>query len=47
MEENNIKLEQLMKEFSKKDIIAKKQTKVERKYIKYSKKFKERFGRDA
>lgn len=47
MEENNIKLEQLMKEFSKEDVVAKKQTRIERKYIKYSKKFKERFGRDV
>ena len=47
MEENNIKLEQLMKDFSKNNIVTKKKTRIERKYIKYSKKFKERFGRDA
>ena len=47
MEENNMKLEQLMKEFSRNDIVEKKKTRIERKYIKYSKKFKEKFRRDA
>ena len=47
MEEKNIKLEQLIKEFSRNDIVEKKKTRIERKYIKYSRKFQERFGRDA